>query len=121
MRDRRRAEAAGRRAERLAALWLGLKGYRVLDRNYRVRAGEIDIVARRGRTLCFVEVKQRATRAAAIDPVTAASEERIIRAGEAWLAKHPRFVGEGFGLRYDVVLVVGRWRITHQRDVFRGW
>ena len=116
---RRRAERAGRRAERWAAVWLALRGYRILDRRFRVRAGEIDIVATRGRTVCFIEVKQRTGEA--VDPVSARSEARIIRAGEAWLAKHPDYVARDFGLRYDILIVSGRWRVVHRVDVFRGW
>ena len=48
MRDRRGAEAAGRRGERLAGWWLRLKGWSILDRRVRTPAGEVDIVAKRG-------------------------------------------------------------------------
>src|SRR5690606_20781701 len=58
--DRRRAERAGRRAETLAALFLRLKLYRIVAMRYKTPVGEIDIVARRGRMLVLVEVKQRA-------------------------------------------------------------
>lgn len=118
---RQRAERAGRRAERLVALYLRLCGHRILAQRYKTRSGEIDLIARRGRTLIFVEVKQRARGDHAIDPVTARSEERIIRAGEQFLSRHPHYVEAGYGLRYDVVIVLGRWHIRHQRDMFRGW
>ncbi len=120
-RNRQDAERAGRRAETLVALYLQITGHRVLARRFRCRAGEVDLIARRGRTLVFVEVKQRSRADHAVDPVTARSEERIIRAGETFLTRHPRYVEEGFRLRYDVVIVTGRWRISHLRDAFRGW
>ena len=56
---RRRAYGLGRRAEWMAAWWLRLKGYRILARDFRVAVGEIDLIARRGRTLALVEVKAR--------------------------------------------------------------
>ena len=59
-RDRRVAEAAGRRGERLAGWWLRLKGWDILDRRVRTAAGEVDLVARRGTLVAFVEVKTRA-------------------------------------------------------------
>ena len=59
--SRRAREAKGRRAEWLAALWLGLKGYRLLARRVQASGGEIDLVMRRGDQLVFVEVKARAT------------------------------------------------------------
>jgi putative endonuclease len=58
---RQSAERGGRRAESLAAWWLRLKGWRILARRVRTPVGEIDLVARRGRTIAFVEVKARAT------------------------------------------------------------
>jgi putative endonuclease len=56
---RRRAWQRGRRGEGLAACWLRLKGYRLLARNFRCGAGEIDLIACRGRVLALVEVKTR--------------------------------------------------------------
>ena len=54
------ARAAGRRSEILAALWLMAKGYRVLGFRHRLRQGEVDLLAARGRVLIAVEVKRRA-------------------------------------------------------------
>ena len=65
MSARRQARARGRLAEAAAALLLRLKGYRILERNWRSPAGEIDIVARRRHTLAFIEVKHRAAFGAA--------------------------------------------------------
>lgn len=119
--QKQRAERAGRRAETLVALYLRLMGHRILAQRFKTRAGEIDLIARRGKTLVFIEVKQRAKAEHSVDPVTARSEERIIRAGEVFLSRNARYVEEGFALRYDVVIVTGTWRIRHQTDVFRGW
>jgi putative endonuclease len=57
---RRRAWRRGRLAESMAAFLLRLKGFRILARGYKVPVGEIDIIARRGRLIAFVEVKARA-------------------------------------------------------------
>ena len=53
------AEARGRKAERRAAWWLRLHGWRILGERLRVAAGEVDLVARRGRIVAFIEVKWR--------------------------------------------------------------
>ncbi len=118
MTDRRvRAEAAGRWAEALAALWLAAKGYRVLDRRVRLPAGEIDIVARRSTVIVFIEVKQRESREAALGAVTPAGWARIARAAESWRAARPRL--QHLGWRYDLVaLAPGRLPI-HIRDAWR--
>ena len=62
---RQAAEKRGRGAETFAALYLRLKGWRILARRARVPGGEVDIVARRGRTLAFVEVKARGSQESA--------------------------------------------------------
>lgn len=61
MRDRQAAEQRGREGEDRAALWLRAKGWRILARRVRTPLGEIDLIAKRGRTVAFVEVKTRAT------------------------------------------------------------
>ncbi len=101
---RRSAERRGRRAETLAAWLLRLKGYRILARRTRTPVGEIDIIARRGRLVAFVEVKQRPSEAEAVQAVTAAGRRRIARAASLWLAGHP--AASALDLRFDVVICV---------------
>lgn len=54
--QRRKAETQGRRGERIAGWWLRLKGWNILDRRVRTPAGEVDLVARKGNLVAFVEV-----------------------------------------------------------------
>ena len=74
------ARQSGRRAEVLAALWLMLKGYRVLGFRLRTPHGEIDLVARRGRVVAAVEVKTRTTIEAALEAVSLTPRQRLRRA-----------------------------------------
>jgi len=104
---RRRADRRGLWAERWAALWLGLKGYRILARRWRVRSGEIDLIARKGRTIVFVEVKARHKLSAAAESVTARQRHRVMQAARAFLARHPGLTA--LDRRFDVMLVT-RWR-----------
>jgi putative endonuclease len=101
---RQDAERRGHRAETLAAWFLRLKGYRILARRWRTPVGEIDLVARRGRLVAFVQVKQRASEADAAEAVTATAQRRIARAASAWLAAHP--AAANLDLRFDVVVCV---------------
>src|SRR3546814_10179671 len=78
--DRRLAEAAGRRGERLAAWWLRLKGWRILDTRVRTPAGEVDLVAKRGNLVAFVEVKMRKS---AAERDIAIDERRLARVAAA--------------------------------------
>lgn len=113
---RRAAERRGRRAESLAAWFLRLKGYRLLARRYRTPAGEIDLVMRRGRTVVFVEVKQRPDESAALEAVTPAARRRIARAAAMWISRHP--AAAGLDQRFDVVLALPRRLPRHLAAVF---
>lgn len=88
----------GRFGEERAARWLFWRGYRIIERNYRCRQGEIDIIARKGPSICFVEVKLRkdSSHGEAREFVTAAKQRRILTAAQLWLSEHdcelqPRF------------------------------
>ena len=115
--QRRRAWRRGRLAESAAALTLRLKGFRILARGYKVPVGEIDIIARRGRLVVFVEVKSRANVAAAAEALTGRQRRRIDRAAHWFLAQHPEIAA--CDLRYDLMLVIP-WRIpVHIGDAWR--
>ena len=107
MSTRAEREAQGRRGEWLAAWYLRLKGWRILASRVKTPRGEIDLVARRGRIVAFVEVKWRkseAELALAIDPYRL---RRVVSAAEA--VAH-RWQKPGDDLRIDVLLLApGRW------------
>ncbi|WP_300527646.1 YraN family protein [Maricaulis sp.] len=112
-RARRSAEAFGRWAERLAQVWLIAKGYSLLDRRAVTAAGEIDLVARRGEYLAFIEVKARPDLERARAALTYRQRLRIERAASLWRARHQRF-GD-LHMRYDLFLVMP-WRLpVHER------
>ena len=114
------AAGLGQRGEEQAARYLRLRGYRILERNYRCRFGEIDLIARRGRYLVFVEVKQRhdARFAEAREFVTAQKQSRILAAAQQYLAENESELQP----RFDVVEVYGgesgRPRIVHLENAF---
>ena len=98
--------ALGKAAEDLACEELTRRGYAIVARRYRHRAGEIDIVARDGGTIVFVEVKARTSGAfgAAAESVTALKRRRIVNTALDFLARH-RLTGEP--CRFDVVSIQG--------------
>ncbi|HYC90881.1 MAG TPA: YraN family protein [Thermoanaerobaculia bacterium] len=111
--------ALGKRGERRAAWHYLLRGYRILARNVRLPAGEIDLVVKRGATIVIAEVKTRQSVAAGEghEAVTRAKRERMIRLGDQWGARHPHAQ-----LRYDILsLYWNGWRfvVTHYADAFR--
>ena len=93
----------GRFAEMLAAAALMAKGYRIVGRHVKTRAGEIDIIARRRDLLIFVEVKARANLDDAAWSVTPRQRLRIAAAAEAWLARHQD--ARIRDIRFDAILV----------------
>ncbi len=99
---RRQHEAKGRFAESIAAVFLQLKGYRILGRRVRCRAGEIDIIAAKADTLVFVEVKARSTLDSGLFALHPAALRRIEAASRV-LA--PRYAGRRTTTRIDAVLV----------------
>lgn len=107
-REHQRRNRIGALGETIAAAVLMAKGYRILEKRYVSSAGEIDIIARRGRRIAFVEVKRRANIEAAHASISDAQRERIGNAAEAWLAKQPRY--QSYDLGFDIIFVVpGRW------------
>ena len=111
--------AQGRLGEDAAVAWLERHGYRITERNVAYHAGELDVVARDGDTLCFVEIKARSSRhyGAAIESVTPKKQRRIARAAALYLARHPH---DG-PCRFDVLgLDMGDrgWRYTLVKDAF---
>jgi len=114
---RRRAERKGQWAEAVAAILLQAKGYRILERRFRSRAGEIDLIARRGKRLAFVEVKLRPVLSDAAWAVTPRQQARIARAAEHWLAKNE--VKGDFDVSFDVMAVVPWKWPRHIASAFR--
>lgn len=103
-------------AEWLAARWLNLKGYCILERRLRLPAGEIDIVARRwGGPVCFVEVKTRPDQLSAVAAVAPRQRARIAQAAAQYLSRRSR----GDAARFDVVSVVPGRLPRHIPDAWR--
>ncbi len=112
--------ARGTEAELAAVRWLARNGYRVLERNYRSKLGEIDVIARDGDTLCFLEIKARS--APSFGPAVAAvgpqKQAKIARAATAYLA----FSGWEGPCRFDVLGIDrrgGSWSFTLIEDAFQ--
>lgn len=113
--SRAEAERQGRRGETLALWWLRLRGWRILAQRVKVKVGEVDIVARKGRTVAFVEVKWRRDAALLGQAIDAHRLRRVARAAEMLL---PRYARAGDDVRIDVILVAPR---TWPRRIINAW
>jgi putative endonuclease len=113
--------AVGVRGEAVAEAYLKGQKFRILEKNFRCKAGEVDIIARDGRTLVFVEVKARQNQAYGPPQlaVTAFKQRQISKAALTWLAKNRM---EDTAARFDVVAILLLDRevpeIEHIRDAF---
>lgn len=104
----------GLHAERYASAYLMLKGYRILEQRYKTPVGEIDIIARRGKTFVFIEVKARTDITKAIESITPHQRRRIERAASLYASN----LKANPPLRFDAVLVAG-WKLKHIRSAWR--
>ena len=111
----RRATGAG--YELRAASYLEARGFRILERNFRSRTGEIDIIAQDGDTLVFAEVKYRSSGSfgAPEEAVDGRKQERIRRTSDYYILTHG--VPEGCPVRFDVIGIMGG-EIRHIKDAF---
>lgn len=115
--NRRAAEQHGRGAETIACWFLRLHGWRILARRARIAGGAVDIVARRWRTIAFVEVKARSSEESAAMALDTYRLRRVAAAAER-LA--PRFMRDGDEMRIDALFIVpGRWP-RHLINVWHG-
>ena len=107
----------GTEYEELAAQWLSEHGFQILERNYRCRVGEIDLIARDGRYLVFVEVKYRADGKAG-DPLEAVNwqKQKKICQTAVWYCREKQ-LPENMPCRFDVVSILGS-DIHHIKNAF---
>lgn len=121
-----KASQIGLEAEQLAAKYLEYKGYQVLERRYRSRLGEIDLIARQNACLVFVEVKYRKSLAEgrpslAVNP---AKQQRIRRTALQYLQQHGCQAAQNdVSCRFDVIELwqeKGRYRVHHYKNAFEG-
>ncbi len=113
---RLKAYRKGHVSEFLAAIALMFEGYRIVQRRFKTKQGEIDLIARRGDLIVLVEVKARASQDAAVNAVTSTAARRIEAAGDIWLARQKD--ASRLSIRRDIVAVMPwRWP-RHFPDAF---
>ncbi len=108
----------GNRAEDRAARYLQLRLYRILERNYARNTGEIDIIAKKGNTFVFVEVKYRSdlSKGYPAEAVNEVKKNKIRRTAEYYLVSRNLNV-DSVDVRFDVIEILGR-KIKHIRAAF---
>jgi putative endonuclease len=102
-------------AERVAGLYLWTKGYRLRARRFKTPVGEIDLIATRGNTLVFVEVKSRPNLTAGVTAIRPASHPRLRAAAALYVARYPQFYD--YDQRFDLMVVIRPWKIHHLDNI----
>lgn len=104
-------------AEEAAAFFLMMKGYRILARRYKTPVGEVDLVARRGKKIVFVEVKARRRGEDALSSVTPHMQVRILRAAQHYISRNPSLVD--YELRFDLIAFAPPFFLRHLDNAWR--
>lgn len=120
--DRQKRYRLGIFAENIAAIYLFIKGYRILKRRYKTPVGEVDLIARKKDTLVFVEVKARKNIEQGLYSITRTSKHRILRAAEYFAMMNNNSGKSCFNpysqnVRFDVI-IFSNWRIRHLQNAW---
>jgi putative endonuclease len=115
--SRQQAYKKGHRGEALAAIYLRLKGYRILERRYKTPVGEVDLIAQKGKGLVFAEVKARNTYEQGAEAITRRQQLRTIKAAKYYLRTRPEVAS--WDLRFDALIVLPGFKIKHIKDAWR--
>ncbi len=113
-RKRQKAHQWGIRAENRVVWFLRFKGYGILERRFRSPVGEVDIIALKGKTIVFIEVKARKNDLK--DIITHSQQKRIIRAATLFVSRNKKYAT--LSMRFDVVFVQPRALPTHVKNVW---
>lgn len=113
---KQRAYKKGLRAEGITRWWLRLQGYTILNKRLKSKAGELDIVAKRGTVLAFVEVKARPMGEAHREVVSYHQQKRIQQAATLFLANHPEFAN--LQIRFDVMIFRSWYRFDYIKQAW---
>lgn len=111
---RRKHERRGRSAERIAAAYLRLKGFRILDRRFKAATGEIDLIACKRRRIAFIEVKARADLEACEAAITPKLRQRVRRAADVWMAGHLSY--RDYDIGFDIIFMRPRSWPVYLKD-----
>ncbi len=106
----------GLMAEGVAEIFLRAKGYKILERRYRTKVGEVDLIALDGDYIVFIEVKNRPTLDEALFSITPRMRGRISDAAMTFLSEHPNYTMRP--MRFDVLAVKLPFTIRHMENAF---
>lgn len=116
LKKRVKAYKFGLLAEFFVITLLKIKFYRILARRYKTKLGEIDIIAKRGRNIIFIEVKARNNFSEFSEIIKPVNQQRISRSAELFLIKHPKY--RKLTIRFDVFFVTHKFKFKHIKNAW---
>ena len=123
--DRRAREIEGRKAEDHVARWLKFRGWKILEARFKTDEGEVDLIARRGNIIAFIEVKQREKLPVTEDILTQMNISRVMNAAEIWVDRNFEGLGDQFEIRFDLAMMEGRVKplskVKYIENAFSGF
>jgi len=123
--DRRAREIEGRKAEDHVARWLKFRGWKILEARFKTDEGEVDLIARRGNIIAFIEVKQREKLPVTEDILTQMNISRVMNAAEIWVERNFEGLGDQFEIRFDLAMMEGRVKplskVKYIENAFSGF
>ncbi|KZL19491.1 hypothetical protein PsAD2_01769 [Pseudovibrio axinellae] len=108
----------GLQAELKAEILLRQAGWQILERRYKTKQGEIDLIAEQDQTIVFVEVKARRNVEEGLYAITPRSQKRIANAAREWVSYHNDVVGKT--LRFDAVILPRQGKALHFPNFFEA-
>lgn len=114
--NKKKSYKLGLFAESLAAFYLRICFYSIISRRYKSDVGEVDIIARRGKRLVFIEVKARKNKDDAYAAFTLHQQNRIVRAAKLFIAKNPKY--NESNIRFDLILICPAFFIKHIKNAW---
>jgi putative endonuclease len=116
LKQKRNSYNFGLFAEFIACLILRLQFYQILHKRYKTKLGEIDIIAKRGRQILFVEVKGRKAPEYIMEVVSKNQQRRLIQAAKLFLSQNPKLAN--YDLRFDLIFIARPFHITHIKNAW---
>ena len=104
-------------AENLAQAYLIVKGYRILEKRYKTKMGEVDIIAKKKKSIIFIEVKSRQTQRQALESITLIARRRIQGAALQYMS-HKKLTDTA--MRFDLITVVPPFNIQHLDNAWQA-
>jgi putative endonuclease len=103
-------------AEKIAVLLLSLKFYRIIAKRYKTQIGEVDIIAVRGKTVIFIEVKKRASLEQLFNSINIKQQKRVINAAELFLSRNRQY--QNYVKRFDAILITPKLLPLHIKNAW---